>query len=752
MSDKIHQLSIKKMNCASCVSAIEKALKNTPGVQSAKVNFATKTAAILGDVTNDELIAAVVNAGYDAAPAAQLDERAEDEEIQNQFRKNIRRSYVAGLVGIIVWALAFFNLLPPLTTRMGQLGWFIVALVTLCVMAYSGRHFYVNAYRAATKRHATMDTLIALGTGAAWLYSTIVIIAAPILPALAQHVYFEATLIIIALVNVGNAMEARARGKSSQAIRRLLDLQPKLASVIIDGEEQRLLVDDVTTDMIIHVRPGEKIPVDGIITEGNSTVDESMITGEPLAVSKTIDDEVTGGTVNKRGAFYMRATRVGKETALANIIALVEKAQNTRPPVARLADRISSIFVPAVIITALTTALIWYKVGPTPQSAYAFITSMTVLIIACPCALGLASPISVMIAMAKAAQAGILIRNGEALQRASQCSVVVFDKTGTVTQGEPSVTDIVTDNNFSKEEILQLAASAEYGSEHPLAQAIATSAAEQSIELYKAQHFEAIPGKGIRASINDKVVICGNHSCLQQFAIDTKAFEDSYTKLSSVGKTVIFIAIDGTCAGLIAIADPIKPEARDTIEHLRARDIKVVLLTGDNAHVAHAVAKQVNIDTIKAQVLPEDKAAIIKTYQEQGEVVAMVGDGINDAPALAQADVGFAIGTGTDVAIESADVTLMSHQLTATADAIDISKRTIRNIKQNLFGAFLYNGVSIPVAAGVLYPWLGVLLNPMIAGAAMAFSSVTVVSNANRLRFMNYSSFTPSSGLSRADE
>jgi Cu+-exporting ATPase len=580
-----------------------------------------------------------------------------------------------------------------------------------------------------------MDTLIALGTGTAWVYSMVVVFAPDAVPLMARHVYFEATAMIIGLIDLGLALEIKARGKTSEAIKRLIGLQAKTATVVRDNKEVQIGIEQVLFNDIVKVKPGEKIPVDGVVLEGHTSIDESMLTGEPMPAEKAEEDEVVAGTLNKSGMILFKATRVGKDTALAQIINMVKRAQNSKPPIGRLADVISAYFVPVVMIISVLSALAWLNFGPEPAIAFAIVSATTVLIIACPCALGLATPMSVMVGVGKAAEAGVLIRNGEALQTASKITAMILDKTGTITEGAPKVTDIVLAKATDEKDVLQLAASLESGSEHPLAQAIVESALDKDIELLKIEAFNAITGFGVEANCNNKALLFGNDKLMKLKGVDLTGFVEQAQSLAKEAKTPMYFAVDGELAAIIAVADPIKSDSISAIKRLQANGIRVIMLTGDNKETAAAVAKKAGISEFLAEVLPEDKANKVKELQEGGEIVGMTGDGINDAPALALADVGFAIGTGTDVAIESADITLMRGSLHGLADAIAVSKATLRNIKQNLFGAFVYNVAGIPFAAGVLYPFFGILLSPVIAGAAMAFSSLTVVSNANRLRF-----------------
>lgn len=733
------KLFLSNIHCASCVKKIESALMDLEGVESAQVNFATKTASVTGEAKLEALITAIEKIGYVAKPYDEAIVLGEEQVEFARFRQLFRRFVASGLGGLIIFLLGFAGVLPPLSDVAGQLLWFGLGIATLLLMIYAGGYLYKNAWKAFINHQATMDTLVALGTGSAWLFSQFITVFPDAVPPLAQHVYFEATLIIIALVDFGAALETRARGKTSQAIKRLIGLKPKTARVVRDGQEIDIPIEDVLINEIVRVRPGEKIAVDGEMIEGHSTVDESMLTGEPIPVAKKVGDEVIGATINKTGTFLFKATRVGKDTALSQIINMVQTAQNTKPPIARLADIVSSFFVPAVMITAIITALIWFNFGPMPRIGFMLVTSMTVLIIACPCALGLAAPISVIVGMGKAAECGALIRNGAALQQASKLSAIVLDKTGTITKGHPEVTDIYSASNWHEEKILQWAASIESGSEHPLGQAIVDLANEKQLEMLPMQNFHAISGEGVRATIKKKHVILGNTKLMTNANIATKGFDVHTEKMANLGHTPMYVAVEDEVVGIISVADPIQKDAKQAISRLHKLGLKVFMITGDNLTTANYVSAQVGIDQVIAEVLPQEKADKIYQLQQSGEIVGMVGDGINDAPALATADVGFAIGSGTDVAIESADITLMRSSIHGVADAIAVSSATMRNIKENLFGAFIYNSLGIPIAAGILYPFIGLLLNPMIAGAAMALSSVTVVSNANRLRFFRVS-------------
>ncbi|WP_198245024.1 heavy metal translocating P-type ATPase [methane-oxidizing endosymbiont of Gigantopelta aegis] len=735
------RLSILGMSCAGCVGAVEGALKQVPGVESVNVNFANHTATVQGNVDPEQLKQAVQEAGYDAAVMEGLEDPAEEEQQEMaRYQKLIKKAIVAAAFGFPLMIAGHLGWLPEIDSEAGQVFWPYVSLITLGILYYSGGHFFQGAIKSFKLGQANMDTLIALGTGAAWFYSTILIDFADKMPSLSPHAYFEASVIILAFINFGSALETRARGKTSAAIRELIGLQPRTARVIRDGQEMDVPIEDVGLGETIRVRPGEKIPVDGEVIEGHSTVDESMLTGESMPVEKTVGSEVVAGTMNIKGSFLFKATRIGRDTALAQIIESVRQAQSTKPALARLADKISAIFVPAVVAISVFTFFVWLIFGPEPSLGYAFVTSMTVLVIACPCALGLATPISVMVAVGRAAQMGILIRNGEALQVAGKISSIILDKTGTVTEGKPSVTAIEAFTGFKKDEVLRCAASLEAGSEHPLAAAILAAAKEKSLPLTKVSKFEAIAGHGICAESEEQPMCFGNEALMESRGIKlTTTQKKKLDGLSEQGQTAMLLAVDGKIAGIIAVSDPIKKDSSEAIKRLQGQGIRVLMVTGDNEVTAKAIAKQAGISEVRAQVLPEDKAKVVKELQGQGEIVGMVGDGINDAPALAQANVGFAIGTGTDVAIESADIVIMQGSLLKVLDAIALSKATVLNIKQNLFGAFIYNSIGIPVAAGVLYPVFGILLSPMIAGAAMAMSSVTVVTNANRLRWIKLS-------------
>ncbi len=715
-------LSVTGATCASCVNTIEKALMSVSGIHHAHMNLADNTATATGDADPEALVKAVESAGYGASVIEDEDE-ADDrkqEEDRKQYRSLLVKMAVSlGLgLGLMVWGMGFGTMM---VTDANQGIWLGLGVLTLIVMAATGGHFYTGAWKAFRHHNANMDTLIALGTGTAWLYSIVVASVPGALPEMARHVYFEASAMIIGLINLGQALELRAKGKTSEAVRRLLNLRAKTARVIRNGEEQDIPVEEVRKGDRIRVRPGEKLPVDGLIAEGSTRIDESMLTGEPMPVSKSEGDEVSAGTLNTHGSIVYEATRVGSETALAQIIKLVKKAQGSKPAIGRLADKISSVFVPTVMLIAVVAALVWYNVGPEPAVVHMMVAATTVLIIACPCALGLATPMSVMVGVGKAAEYGALIRQGDALQTAGKLDLVILDKTGTITEGHPAVTRLHASDGDEKR-LLTLAAGLEQHSEHPLAEAILAKAKEKQADPEKVTDFKALNGKGIQGE-----------------GVELADLAGAARSITEEAGTPLFLALGNEALGVIGVADAIKPDSKAAIQRLHDAGIRVMMVTGDVDATAKAIAKKAGIDDYRAEVLPEDKAEVVSEMRGKGHTVAMVGDGINDAPALAAADVGFAIGTGTDVAIESAGITLMRGSLHGVPDAIEISRATVKNIHQNLFGAFVYNTMGIPVAAGLLYPVWGILMSPILAGAAMSLSSVTVVSNANRLRLFRTS-------------
>ncbi len=732
------QIGIQALRCASCVRFIEDALMNTPGVIKATVNVGTQGASVeyLPQMTNlSRLRAAVESVGYQTRPAPSVEPLdKEQEERKAEYRDLRNRFVVAAVLAAIVLLLAMAEFVPGLREIPTQANWIIQFVLTTPVLFWSGSRFFVGAWSAFRHRTANMNTLIALGTGAAYLYSTVATFLPTLLPEGLRAVYFDTSAIIIALILLGQVLEARAKGQTNEAIRKLMDLQAKTARVVRVGKEVDIPIEEVLVGDIVIVRPGEKVPVDGAVIEGQSSVDESMITGESLPVSKGPGDEVIGATINKTGSFRFRAIKVGKDTALSQIIQLVQQAQGTKAPIQRMVDIISSYFVPIVILVAIWSFAIWFVFGPSPQLLFALVTSITVLIIACPCALGLATPMSIMVGTGKGAENGILIRSAEALETAHKLDTIVLDKTGTITKGKPELTDVIVNGELAEAELLRLAASVEKSSEHPLAQAIVDGARARQLELVDATEFEAIPGHGVSAGVEGHRLTLGNLKLMRQIGASLDGLETQAQALADDGKTPMYVAVDGQAAGIVAVADTVKEDSREAIARLKRLGLEVVMITGDNQRTAHAIARQVGIERTLAEVLPEDKARNVQMLQQEGKIVAMVGDGINDAPALAQADVGLAIGTGTDVAIEASDITLIKGSLTGVAVAIELSKATMRNIKQNLFGSFAYNTLGIPVAAGVLYPFFGILLSPIIASAAMALSSVTVVGNALRLR------------------
>ena len=660
---------------------------------------------------------------------------------QVEYRTLMRKWWFAAAVGVPTMVLSYPWLIPGLgdvfPRGSAQLWWLWVAMgvASLAVIAYSGNQFFTGAWEALKHRSANMYTLIAIGTGTAWIYSTVALVSPQLFPSAEMtDVYYDVTVVVTALVVLGMAMEVKARGRTSEAIEKLIGLQPKTARVVRDGAEVEIPAGDVVVGDLVVVRPGSKIPVDGIVLEGASAVDESMITGESMPVAKGPTDEVIGATMNTTGSLRFRATKVGADTALATIVRMVGDAQASKVPIQRIVDVVSSYFTPLVLILSVSGFVIWYDFGPAPVFAYATIVAVTTLIIACPCALGMATPMALTTGVGLAATHGILIRSGDALQTAKKLDTIVLDKTGTITLGKPAVTDIVAAPGFEVDTILSLAAAAERDSEHPLAAAIIDGAVDRGLTPITPTTFEAVPGHGIRARLGDRPILVGKRVFLEDAGVDTRALEADAVRLADEGKTPVFVALDGRVAGVIAIADPVKPDSRAAIAALQKLGLQVVMITGDNRRTANAIGRAVGIDRILAEVLPQDKANEVRKLQLESRTVAMVGDGINDAPALAQANVGFAIGTGTDVAIEASDITLISGSLRGVVSAISISRATMRNVYQNLFGAFVYNGLGLPVALGVLYPFVGLLLSPILAALAMSFSSVTVISNANRLK------------------
>ncbi|KKM18376.1 hypothetical protein LCGC14_1666290 [marine sediment metagenome] len=683
-----------------------------------------------------EIKHAIESTGYKVLELAPSEEVEDPERlIREKEYKKLKTKFIVGLVlGLFVFLGSSRHWFLWVPSFLGN--FYVLWALATPVQFWIGWQFYKGAWGAFKHRNADMNTLIAVGTSAAYLYS----VTATLFPSFFEAggikpvVYFDTSALIIVLILLGRLLEARAKGQTSEAIKKLMGLSPKTARVIREGKEMDIPVEEVLVGDTIVVRPGGKIPVDGIVKDGKSAVDESMITGESIPVTKKAGDEVIGATINKTGSFKFQATKVGKDTALAQIIKLVQDAQGSKAPIQRLADVISGYFVPIVISIAIATFVIWFNFGPFPALTFALLTFVAVMIIACPCALGLATPTAVMVGTGKGAEKGILIKGGESLETAHKLDTIVFDKTGTLTRGEPEITDIVTQNDYSEEEILKYAASAEKFSEHPLAEAIIKRAKEKKIELHDPKNFNAIEGHGIEAEVDGKKILLGNLKLMQKQQIVVRNLEEKAEELAGDGKTPMYISLEGKAAGLIAVADTLKENSLQAVAKLKKLGLEVIMLTGDNKKTAEAIARKAGIDRVLPEVLPEDKVNEIKNLQSQGRRVGMVGDGINDAPALAQADVGIAIGSGTDVAMEASDITLIKGDLRGVVSAIELSKRTIKIIKQNLFWAFFYNTAGIPLAAGVLYPFFGILLNPIFASAAMAFSSVSVVSNSLRLR------------------
>lgn len=729
--DDSQQLLINGMSCASCVSRVQNALQAVPGVAQARVNLAERTALVMGNASAADLVQAVEKAGYGAeAIEDDLKRRERQQETAIATMKRFRwQAIVALLVGIpvMVWGMIGDNMM---VTDDNRTLWLVIGLITLGVMVFAGGHFYTSAWKSLKNRTATMDTLVALGTGAAWLYSMSVNVWPQWFPMEARHLYYEASAMIIGLINLGHMLEARARQRSSKALERLLDLTPPTARVVTDDGEKSVPLSDVQPGMTLRLTTGDRVPVDGEITQGEAWLDEAMLTGEPIPQQKSQGDAVHAGTVVQDGSVLFRASAVGSHTTLSRIIRMVRQAQSSKPEIGQLADKISAIFVPVVVGIALLSAAIWYVFGPAPQIVYTLVIATTVLIIACPCALGLATPMSIISGVGRAAEFGVLVRDADALQRASTLDTLVFDKTGTLTEGKPQVVS-VTAVGLSDADALRLAAALEQGSSHPLARAVLDKAGDAA--LPEVTNFRTLRGLGVSGDAEGHALLLGNQALLNENGIDTSALDGELTAQASRGATPVLLAVDGKAAALLAVRDPLRQDSVDALERLHRAGYRLVMLTGDNPTTANAIAKEAGIDEVIAGVLPDGKADAIKRLQGQGRQVAMVGDGINDAPALAQADVGIAMGGGSDVAIETAAITLMRHSLMGVADALAISKATLRNMKQNLLGAFIYNSLGIPIAAGILWPLTGTLLNPVVAGAAMALSSITVVSNANRL-------------------
>jgi len=726
---------------ASRAEELERVISSIEGVLKVVVNAGSETVEVEyvpGQIGLRDIRRAMEKSGFrlpqqaEGRSALEIEKEAREKELA-KLRTKLTVSAVLSalvLIGSFQDMLPFFTVIPRRTM------WFILFLLTTPVQFWAGRHFYQNAWASIKHGSTNMNTLVVVGTSAAYAYSTVLTFFPSALGHYGSHggAYYDTAAIIITLILFGKYLEARAKARAGEAIKKLMGLQPRTARVVREGKELDIPIEEVDAGDLIVVRPGEKIPVDGVIRSGYSSVDESMLTGESLPVEKKVSDVVIGATINKTGTFTFEATKVGRDTMLSQIIRMVQEAQGSKAPIQRLADYISSIFVPTVISIGLVTFILWYIFGSAEtRFTFALLNFIAVLIIACPCAMGLATPTAIMVGTGKGAEQGILFKNAESLERAQKIDTIVLDKTGTLTRGEPKVTEVIRDG-MSEREILFFAGSAEKGSEHPLGEAIVRAAIEKGIQIERADEFEALPGHGIRARLNGREIVLGNERLMTERKIDFTPFRIAAENLSSHGKTPMFVSVDNKAAGIIAVADTLKEHSQEAVSGLKALGLEVVMLTGDNRRTAQAIADELGISHVLPEVLPQDKMDMVKKLQAEGRVVAMVGDGINDAPALTQADVGIAIGTGTDVAIEASDVTLIKDDLRVVATAMRLSRRTMNTIKMNLFWAFFYNIIGIPVAAGVLYPFFGILLNPMFASAAMAFSSVSVVSNSLRLR------------------
>ena len=735
---------IEGMSCASCAMTIENAVSKIPGVDKASVNLATEIMTVEANdsVTPEDIAKVVDGVGYSARPRGksveeELEEKNEKKEAHlREMKRNLTISAIF-TVPLLFIAMADMVGIPMpafLSPMQSPVSYALIQLALVLPIIWLGRRFFVDGFKALSKGHPNMDSLVALGTSAAFLYSlygTYHVLEGH--AHFAMNLYYESAGVILTLITLGKYFEDVSKGKTSMAIQTLVGLAPKMATVLRDGQEVEVPVEEVQVGDLIRVKPGEKVPVDGVVTEGNSTVDESMLTGESIPVSKSVGDEVIGASLNKTGSFILKATKIGKDTALSQIIQLVEQAQGSKAPIAKLADKVSGVFVPIVIVLALVSGLAWYFLG---QESWVFALTITisVLVIACPCALGLATPTAIMVGTGKGAENGILLKSGEALEEANHVNMVVFDKTGTITNGTPVVTDVVTADSTDADALIRLAASLEVASEHPLGEAIVAKAKEQGAAFDEVTNFEAIPGFGIKGHVGETLVFLGNEKWMRENGLVNVEMNDKANQFAEQGKTPLYIGYNDAVQGLIVVADTVKESSARAIQTLHEMGIQVAMMTGDHERTAQAIAAEVGIDRVFSEVLPQDKANYVSKLQEEGYIVAMVGDGINDAPALAQAQVGIAIGTGTDVAIESADAVLMKSDLMDVPAMLKLSRATIRNIKENLFWAFAYNIIGIPFAMGVLHLLGGPLLNPMIAGAAMSFSSVSVVLNALRLK------------------
>ncbi|ELL7179850.1 copper-translocating P-type ATPase CopA [Vibrio cholerae] len=740
-SSQTLSLLIKGMTCASCVASVEKALLSVEGVQSAQVNLAEQSALVRGIFANPQpLLNAIQSSGYQAEilddpTQQQAKQQAQLEALQKEHKQSALLGIALG-APLMLWGVFGGNMM--IRNSSDQMVWGGIGIICFALLLTAGRHFFINAWQALTHGRATMDTLVALGTGAAWFYSMLVVAWPQTFPDAARHVYFEATAMIIGLISLGHYIETKAKSNTNRSLQALLNLQPQQATLMTEQGDQSIAVADIQLGMSLRIKPGEQVPVDGVVSTGHSYLDESMLTGEPIPVLKQAGAKVAAGTLNQDGSLVITATGIGSETMLARIIQLVRQAQSSKPAMARLADQISSVFVPVVVVIAILSAALWYLYGPDPKASYMLVVATTVLIIACPCALGLATPLSITVGIGKAAEMGILIRDANVLQTASQIDTVVFDKTGTLTLGKPSIQSLHVVQG-DENQLLALAYALEQQSEHPLAKAICDYAKQRNIRPVEVNQFTNQRGRGLLADYQNQTVLVGSLAFMQEQGIDLSMAESTLGKFAAQAWTPVAVAYRGMLQGVLAIADPIKPTSAQAVRKLNELGIHTVMLTGDHASVANAIAKELGISQVIAQVLPDQKAQHIQALQQQGRKVAMIGDGINDAPALALANIGIAMGSGSDVAIESAQMTLLNSSPTSVVSAIELSKATLRNMKQNLFGAFIYNTLGIPIAAGVLYPAFGFLLSPVVAGAAMALSSITVVSNANRLRWSKIS-------------
>ena len=738
MNQNKKTFSVQGMHCASCVATIERSLKKVDGVSAATVNIATEKATVTYDptkVSDDELYSAVSNVGYEVIVNEEL--RTEDQEKEEKERE-LHDLRLKVTVSLILGALLLWGSFPGIiqTAPMFLRNSWVQLIIAIPVQFWAGFTFYRAAVSALKHRTANMDTLVAIGTTVAFAYSAFVTLFPQLVAKIGINPmpYFDTAVIIVGLILLGRYFEARAKAGTSEAIKKLIGMQAKTARVLREGREVDIPIAEVIINDIIRVRPGEKIPVDGIILDGDSSIDESMITGESMPTDKTTGDIVVGATINKTGSFTFRATKVGQETMLAQIIKLVQEAQGSKAPIQRLADLVSSYFVPIVLMLAILTFVVWYIFGPAPTLLFALLNTVAVLIIACPCAMGLATPTAIMVGTGKGAEHGILIKDAESLEIAHKINTIVFDKTGTLTKGQPEVTDIISFESIAADELLRIASSIEKGSEHSLAEAIVKNAESKKLLLSNVEKFQAIPGYGVEGIIDGKKIIFGNKRLMDREGVDTKNADDEVSQLETAGKTVMMLAFDKKLAGLIAVADVIKESAQQGVAALQNLGIEVVMITGDNRRTANAIGQRLGITRVLAEVLPDGKEAEVRKIQTEGRIVAMVGDGINDAPALAAADVGIAMGTGTDVAIEAADITLINKDLKSVAAAITLSKKTMRTIRVNLFWAFGYNIILIPVAMGALYPFFHILLSPIFASVAMATSSISVVSNSLLLK------------------